>query len=69
MSCGGGGLRMSLCPDTGVNTEQELLLNRLASAHICIQRQGYSWRKRPFYTHIYGGNRHFILITDILVLH
>lgn len=34
MSCGGGGLRMSLCPDTSVNKDQELLLDRLASHHI-----------------------------------
>lgn len=34
MSCGGGGHRMSLCPDTRVNTDQELLLNRLASSHV-----------------------------------
>lgn len=34
MSCGGGGLRMSLCPDTRVNTDQELLLDRLASSHV-----------------------------------
>lgn len=34
LSCGGGGLRISLCPDRQVNTDQRLCLNRLACYHV-----------------------------------
>lgn len=62
MSCGGGGLRMSLCPDTRVNTDRELLLNRLASSHVyhsataaadyCTHTRLQPKEKKTFYTHI-----------------
>lgn len=34
LSCGGGGLRIILCPDRKVNTDQRLRLNRLTRYHV-----------------------------------
>lgn len=47
LSCGGGGLRIILCPDRKVNTDQRLRLNRLTRYHV--------------YIHHYQGVRDYIL--------